>query len=596
MIKLNNWMVQPTQAYEQPSSSISPESVSSMDDDLEFEACNYLSFQTETVETLQDHCLRIEASADCPFDIPAARKHLDAEQWERAIESELESLVENDVYTWVPRPEKAAGILLVPSRVVFTRKPDEMLQLTKPKCRIVAKGYTQIEGVHYEETYAPTAKLTTIRALFAKAVKENLIVHQMDVKTAFLYAPIDKQIYMEPPRGIDHPQGFVWKLNKALYGLKQAPHLWNNTLHEFLVSKGFKRLFADPCMYQLHVSDKKYVEIAVYVDDLILAATHEDILMQTKEYLSAQFQMKDMGLCRYCLGIQITPTTTGVKLHSTQLIKDILKRFNMENCNPSKVPMDLSPLGRPLVPAEQDFPYRELVGSLQYISMTTRPDITHAVSQLSRHLNNFDESHWKAAKKVLRYLKGTKDMGINYSKSGTALPETYCQYRYNGPKSDEVVGREITCFADADFGGSKLDRRSNSGNVNMYAGGPISWFSKVQPTVALSTLEAEYMSMSRAAQEIIWLRLLLKEMNIDNCAQPTTLIGDNQGCLSTVINDKITQNVKHIDIRHHFLRERVRSGELSVAHCSSNEMLADILTKPLNNIKFVSIRDKMGIQ
>ena len=187
-------------------------------------------------------------------------------------------------------------------------------------------------------------------------------------------------------------------------------------------------------------------------------------------------------------------------------------------------------------------------------------------------------------------------MGINYSKSGTSLPETYCQYRYNGPKSQDIVGRMVTCFADADFGGSKLDRHSNSGNVNMYAGGPISWFSKVQPTVALSTLEAEYMSMSRAAQEIIWLRLLLKELNIDNCQQPTTLIGDNQGCLSTVVNDKITQNVKHIDIHHHFLRERVRSGEIAVAHCASNDMLADILTKPLSETKFKIVRTKMGIQ
>jgi hypothetical protein len=411
-----------------------------------------------------------------------------------------------------------------------------------------------------------------------------------------LYAPIDKDIYMQPPTGIEHSAGYIWKLNKALYGLKQAPHLWNQVLDDFMKLNGFKRSVADPCLYIRRVSPAKFVEVAVYVDDLIIAATDADILGETKKQLSDRFKMKDMGECRYCLGIQVTKTPTGLKLHSTQLIKDVLVRFHLENCNASKVPMDPVHLGRPLIQTDPSFPYRELVGSLQYVSMTTRPDITHAVSQLSRHLNNFDETHWRAAKKVLRYLKGTKDIGIHYSKDGESLPSTYCQYRYNGPSADEVVGRVITCFADADFGGSKLDRRSNSGNVNMYAGGAISWFSKVQPTVALSTLEAEYMSMSRAAQEIIWLRLLFKELDIDNCELPTTLIGDNQGCLSTVVNDKITQNVKHIDIRHHFLRERVHAGELAVAHCTSAEMVADILTKPLSESQFVILRGKMGIQ
>ena len=343
--------------------------LSQVDADLENEACKYLSIQNDENITLQNHCMRIEAAKDCPIDIPTARMSAEAEQWEEAIRSEHESLIVNNVYTWVPKPDKSENILVVPSRVVLSKKPDENLNMTRHKCRIVAKGYTQIEGVHFEETYAPTAKLTTIRTLFAKAVKEDLIVHQMDVKTAFLYAPIDKPILMQPPKGIHHPEGKIWKLNKALYGLKQSPHLWNIVLHEFLTSKEFVRAKADPCLYSRRMPNNRVVEIAVYVDDLIIAATHQDILMLVKKQLSEKFQMKDMGECKYCLGIQVTKTSTGLKLHSTKLIKDVLDRFNMSMCNSSKIPMEATPLGRPLTPEETVYPYRELVGSLQYISI-----------------------------------------------------------------------------------------------------------------------------------------------------------------------------------------------------------------------------------
>jgi len=357
----------------------------------------------------------------------------------------------------------------------------------------------------------------------------------------------------------------------------------------------FEQAKADPCLY-IKKKQSGTILIGIYVDDLIITASDMNILQETKNILCNRFKMKDMGELKFCLGIQVERNDAGIKIHQSKYIKDILVKFNMEHCNTADYPMSNIPLQKPFSEnAEGKYPFRELVGSLLYVSIATRPDITYSVSQLSRHLNNFDETHWTAAKRVLRYLKRTQDYGLFYHISNLSAL-SFAQQKYNGPKSEEVENRKIKSFSDADFGGTKLDRRSVSGNVNLFAGAAISWRSQVQPTVALSTLEAEYMAMSKAAQEVIWLKLLFTEIGILLPGTAVTINGDNQGCLSTVVNHKITHQVKHIDIRHHFIRERVESGDINVEHVPTSEMVADVLTKPLIGDTFKKFRTGMGIQ
>lgn len=335
--------------------------------------------------------------------------------------------------------------------------------------------------------------------------------------------------------------------------------------------------------------------IAVYVDDLIIAASDDGLIHDTKKMLHTRFKMKDLGKLKYCLGIQVSQTEDSLKISQSKYINDLLEWFNMKNCNPSITPMDKTILGAPVhASGSTEFPYHELVGSLQYLSVATRPDITAAVSYLSRFLNSFDETHWTAAKKVLCYLKWTQNLGIEYAHD-TQQHQSFVHTTYNGPSFVDVVNRKIVSYSDADYGGTKLDQHSVTGYVNLFAGGAISWKSQLQPTVALSTLEAEYMALSKSAQEVIWLRLLFSDLGIKTSHQPTTNMGDNQGCLAIANNHKITDQIKHINIHHHFIRERIESGELTVQHCPTKAMIADILTKPLPSPQFEILREKMGL-
>jgi hypothetical protein len=513
-------------------------------------------------------------------------------QWEAADKSELDSITENDVYELVPRPP---GIPVLPAWIIRVKKFDQWGNLSRFKSRLVGGGHRSILGIHYMDTFAPTAKMVSIRLLVALAAIRGWKMHQMDITTAFLYAPIDRDVYVEQPDGyaVGDPKGMVWKLKRALYGLKQSPHLWNKTLDEFMKSKGLNPTMADPCVY-VKWKDGVMLAVAVYVDDLMIMSSSQEMIDELKKDLNGRFKMKDIGELKYCLGIQVTRETNGIRLHQTGYINELLKRFNMEDCKPVNYPMGNFLLGPPTTPMPELL-YRELVGCLQYLSVATRPDITFAVSQLSKHLNSYDETHMTAAKRVLRYLKKTKDMGILFSGDVGEL-SSYAHSNYNGPPPEQVFNRQVISFTDADFGGNVFDRRSVTGYVNMFAGGAVSWKSQTQPTTALSTLESEYMAMSKGAQEVIWIRLLLKELKVDQGEKATVLYGDNMGCIATALTQKTSQQVKHIDIRHHFIRETVAAKTIEVKHCGTLMMLADVFTKAFMGERFVELRTRLGVR
>lgn len=277
-----------------------------------------------------------------PTTYKEAVESRNAADWKNAIASELKSLVDNSTWEVVPLPE---GRKAIGSKWVFKIKENADGSIEKYKARLVAKGFSQQYGIDYEETFSPVAKFESIRVLLSLAAKLNLKLEQMDVITAFLNGELDEDIYVEIPDGLGinetiPEQKLVLKLKKALYGLKQSPRLWNKTIDEFMISIGFGKSTADPCIYVKHDDSGSIILLSIYVDDLILASNSDKLLEQTKTALKERFAMSDLGKLQYCLGIQIrrNDKTGSVFIHQNKFLNSILSKFNMQDCKPVKTP------------------------------------------------------------------------------------------------------------------------------------------------------------------------------------------------------------------------------------------------------------------
>jgi len=307
--------------------------------------------------------------------------------------------------------------------------------------------------------------------------------------------------------------------------------------------------------------------VVIWVDDLIIADSSEAVVRQFKEAISSRFNMKDLGALSWILGMEVTRDRFKRTVQVTQkaYIDVLLKRFGMTECKAVGTPVE--GYLRRVPDGEPNKDYMCLVGSLLYAAMVTRPDISFAVQALGRHLQSSTEEHMNAGKRVLRYLQGTKDLGITYSNGDTVL-----------------VG-----YADSDWAGDQDTRRSVTGYVFVLCGAAISWGSKLQPTVALSSSEAEYMAACYAVQEAVHLRLLLKSLGYEQQGH-TVIFEDNQGCIYMSQNPVMHKRAKHIDIRYHFVRERVAQGVVKLEYIKTEDQLADLLTKPLLKARVLKIR------
>lgn len=491
--------------------------------------------------------------------------------WQNAMRDEFDSLVHNQTWTLVPR---AVGRRVIPGKWVYKLKRGTNGEILRYKARWVIKGFRQEQGIDYHETFASVVKPMSYKALFAVAAALNLEIHQMDVKTAFLYGAIDTEIYMEQPPGLGPvDDNYVCKLNKAIYGLKQSPRIWYNTLSEYLKSIGFHSLFADSGVF---VRDHTY--IAVYVDDLLIAGPTVEEVSQVKADLNAKFHMTDLGECSYYLGMSIkrNRSTRTIRLGQKAYIEKILAEFDFTGLNPVRTPMDAT---LP-TPSPEDYTadpdlrtlYARQIGSLMYAMLGTRPDIAFAVSFLSRHMSNPTEEHLKAVKRVFRYLKGTMDYELVYQ--GDLKP---------------VVG-----YTDADYGADPSTRRSTSGYVFNVGSAPISWMSKRQTVVALSNCEAELMAMTQGAKEAVWLRVLLEELGAQQGKVAATILyGDNQPAIAMSKDTQYHNRAKHIGIQHFYVREVQSTNQIEVKYISTMDMVADGLTKPLPRPAFERFRDAL---
>jgi hypothetical protein len=523
-----------------------------------------------------------------PINYADAMKRSDAKQWEQAAQDEYNSIQSAGTWSLVPLP---IGRTAIGCKWIFKIKYNADGTIERYKARLVAKGYSQKVGVDFNETFAPVAKFTSIRALLALAATYDLEIHQMDVKTAFLNGDLEEDIYMVQPEGfvVEGKEDLVCKLNKSLYGLKQASRAWYQKMDQALIDMDFKRLQADACVY-VYRTDNLVIFVALYVDDLLILSNSLTKLNSLKQDLSKKFEMKDLGEAQFILGIQIERNRSAHTLYLSQhsYIKKIVERYGMSNSKAVATPLDpgtkLSKSDSPLTPEEiaemKNIPYQSVVGAIMYAMLGTRPDIAFAVTALSQFSSNPGMPHWVAVKRVLRYLNGSMNYKLVY-----------------GGNNGYSVAPEFIGYCDADWASNVDDRRSITGYVFMLAGGAISWKTKKQPTVALSSVEAEYMAATQATKETIWLRTFFNELGISHfLSGPSIIYFDSQGSIALAKRPEYHQRTKHIDVQHHFVREQVNLGTVQFKYISTDIMVADVMTKALAKTKHFKMIKLMGIK
>ena len=485
----------------------------------------------------------------------------EAKHWQDAERAEYESLMANKTWVLVPRPKDAN---VVSCRWVYDRKSDG-----RYKARLVARGFTQVYGKDYHETFSPVARFESIRYLFAHAALEDWEIDAMDVKTAFLNGDLDEEVYMEQPEGWTVPgkENYVCLLKKAIYGLKQASRQWNAKIHASLLQQGFIRTYSDAGVYvyrrQGGDSDPDHVTIIVlYVDDLLLMGTSRKQIDKVKKALGKQYKMTDLGPIERFLGLRIRRDRLSRTLDIDQehYIEAIIDNTGMSDCKPAPTPL---PSGAVLVAATGEAPaklrtrFQSLLGSLLYACLGTRPDISYAINRLGKYASNPSEEHLNYLHYVVRYLQGTKHYHL----------------RYDGASGSGLVG-----FSDSDWAEDRDDRHSQSGFIWKMAGGAISWVSRRQPTVSLSTTEAEYKAASDSSRQLAWLRTFGDELG-DDISRPTPMCMDNHGAIYLAENPAIDRRTKHVEVYYHHVREYAASGSMKIYYVRSEENVADALTK-----------------
>ncbi|GJZ94767.1 putative ribonuclease H-like domain-containing protein [Tanacetum coccineum] len=477
--------------------------------------------------------------------------------WFQAMQDEIHEFDRLEVWELVPRP---IYVMVIALKWIYKVKLDEYGDVLKNKARLVAKGYRQEEGIDFEESFAPVARIEAIRIFIANAATKNMIIYQMDVKTAFLNGDLQEEVFVSQPEGFedqDNPT-HVYRLKKALYGLKQAPRAWYDTLSKFLLANNFFKGAVDPTLFT-RKSGKHILLVQIYVDDIIFASTDHNACHIFSKEMSSKFQMSMMGQMSFFLGLQVSQSPRGIFINQAKYALETLKKYGMDLSDPVDTPMvDRLKLDEDLmgIPVDQTR-FRGMVGSLIYLT-ASRPDLVFAVCMCARYQAKPTKKHFEAIKRVFWYLKGTINMGLWY------------------PKDNAM---SLTAYADADHAGCQDSRRSTSGSAQFLGDRLVSWSSKKQRSTAISTTEAEYIAMSGCCAQILWMRSQLKDYGFDFNKIP--LYCDNKSAIALCCNNVQHSRSKHIDIRHHFIREQVENRVVELYFVEMNYQLADILTKAL---------------
>jgi Reverse transcriptase (RNA-dependent DNA polymerase) len=469
-----------------------------------------------------------------------------------------------------------SGANIVGSKWVFRAKKDAAGNIARYKARLVAQGFSQVPGVDYFDTYAPVAKLASTRTVLALAARLDMEIHQIDIKGAYLNGELtpNEIIYMRQPPGYASTESpnKVALLKKTLYGLKQSGRRWYQRLVKILVSElGFTQCEVDQAVFFKTGKSSKAI-IVVHVDDCSIAATSLAIMGELKTRIGKFVEVTDLGELHWLLGIEITRDRERrtISMSQRSYIDSILRRYGFEDLKPISTPMDphirLSSAQSPTTGLEfaamKNIPYREAVGSLMYASLGTRPDISFAVTTLSRFSVNPGSAHWEAVKRVFRYLKGTQNLWLTF-----------------GGEEKTLIG-----YTDAD-GSMAEDRRAISGYAFLIDGGAVSWSAKKQ----------EYVAATYATKEALWLRTLINQL-FSPLPDATTLLSDNQSAIALAKDHQYHARTKHIDVRFHFIRWVIEEGALRLIFCPTDDMVADCLTKALPSHKVKHFASELGLR
>ena len=472
----------------------------------------------------------------------------------------------------------------------------KITRVVRYKARLVAQGFLQKPGIDYEQTYSPVMDAITFRYLISLVVSEGLDMHLMDVVTAYLYGILDADIYMRVPEGFSLPEAkprnmYSLKLRRALYGLKQSGRMWYNRLSEYLIKNGYVNHPVCPCVFTKK-SESGFAIIAVYVDDINLIGTPEEV-SKAAIYLRREFEMKDLGKTKYCLGLQIEHCASGILVHQTTYTNKVLKRFNMDKSNPLSTPMIVRSLDtkkdpfRPLEDGEDllgpEVPYLSAIGALLYLAQYTRPDIAFAVNLLARFSSAPTRRHWTGVKNIMRYLRGTTDLGLFYSKKS-------CK------------GSRLQGYADAGYLSDPHKARSQTGYAFTYGNTVISWRSSKQTLVATSSNHSEILALHEAGRECVWLRSMIQHIE-DTCGltsttnTPTVIFEDNAACITQIKEGYIKgDRTKHISPKFFSTHELQQNREIDVQKICSVDNLADLFTKALPTAVFKKLVYCIGMR
>ncbi|KAK0603198.1 hypothetical protein LWI29_002398 [Acer saccharum] len=448
-------------------------------------------------------------------------------KWRQAIDAEIRSIEKNETWSLTELP---AGAKKIGVKWIYKTKLNEFGEVDKFKARLVAKGYAQQHGVDYTEVFAPVARMDTVCMIIALVGQKSWLIYQLDVKSAFLHGELSEDVFVKQPRGYEQKESEhkVYKLHKALYGLKQAPRAWFILIEAHFTHEEFQRCISEQTLFVKQSTRGKILIVSIYVDDLIFTGDDEQMMLEFKESMMKVFDMTDLGKMRFFLGIEVLQKDDGIYVCQRKYAQEVLRRFGMGESNA---------VMNPIVPGFK-------IGK-----------------------------NGEAAKRALRYLKGTIDYGIFYKKSGN---------------------KELVAFTDSDYAGDLEDRKSTSGYVFILSGGAVSWSSKKQPIVTLSTTEAEFVAAADCACQAVWMRRILEKLSHaqDGC---TTVMCDNSSTIKLSKNPVMHGRSKHIDVWFHFLRDLTRDGVVELVHCGSQDQVADLMTKPLKLEAFLKLRDQLGV-
>lgn len=508
----------------------------------------------------------------------------DTDRWRSAMTEELKSLETNGTWEIVPRPENRA---IISSKWVYKLKLNGAGEVVRYKARLVARGFTQVFGMDYNETYAPVTRLETIRLLMALAVEKDWEIRQIDVKTAYLNGELDEEIYMEPPPGYDVPEGHVLRLLKALYGLKQAGRQWYKKLKDTMKKFGLKQVMNDPHTFvfsKVIGGIKKYLIIPIYVDDLIPVG--DKLLTDDFEaWIPKYFDVTIIGDASLFLGIRVTRDKTAdppfLVLDQLRFVDTILERFNIPEREYFETPFlskDLVTNPAPVSEASREIvrSYQSKIGSLMYLMLGTRPDIAFIVGKLSRFSSNPSADHMNAVARLFRYISYSRDQCIKYTKQ-------------NGGKAIDPTG-----FTDADHATDKENRKSISGYVFFLGDGAISWYSKQQSTIAQSTAEAEAMALNQGAKQAFWFHEFYSQIGLP-LSSPILLHCDSTAAIAIAKGEQIHSAVKHIAVKELLVRDYLDKGLITIEYIESRDNTADIFTKALPKETFDRHVDNLGL-